>query len=402
MSRFDFEKIRKKAHSLYNQEVKISKGIQDEVKIFNERFPKELKPLAKFDQMLQDYEDGVFTSGNIGEFENSGTSVGGDLEYVNSGEYWTNSDLTKHDLKRTVSTLTAGQLNAWLNTKLGSRNSLMRNMGEAFMEAGKVSGLDPRYLVAHAAIESGWGTSNINTDKHNFYGIGAFDNSPYASAYDWSDPKDGIIGGAEWISKEYYEIGQTTLYTMRHDPTGGGHNYATDPQWHTKIASTMKGSEDFTTPSKEDANASSGGFNAPHHNGYTVTSEYGYRRHPIHGDIRLHAGIDLVGSGDKKIHPISSGEIVTINPVGINGLGNHVIIKHGVVKGKEVYSLYAHLSKFNSISVGQTVATNVVIGTEGTTGASTGVHLHLEVKEASPGGSWSTGEHVDPRNYVDF
>ncbi|PJH64022.1 glucosaminidase domain-containing protein, partial [Salmonella enterica] len=76
----------------------------------------------------------------------------------------------------------------------------MYNQGEAFMEAGRQSGLDPRYLVGHAAHETGWGSSQIAQEKGNFYGIGAFDASPYASAYDYDSNKAGIVEGANWIS----------------------------------------------------------------------------------------------------------------------------------------------------------------------------------------------------------
>ena len=201
--------------------------------------------IAKRQNGIVGLSDGAGSGGSV---SGSGSGVGGELRYTDKGKYWTNTDLTKHDLGKTVDTLTAGQLNEWINAN-APEGSLMYNQGEAFMEAGKVSGLDPRYLVAHAAHESAWGTSNIVKDKNNFYGIGAFDATPYSSAYGYDGAKAGIIEGSKFIAKDYYSQGQTTLSSMHRDPSGKGHNYATDPGWADKIASTMKGSEKYTRAS---------------------------------------------------------------------------------------------------------------------------------------------------------
>lgn len=202
--------------------------------------------IAKRQNGIVGLTDGV--GGGSGSVSGSGSGVGGELKYTDKGKYWTNTDLTKHDLGKTVDTLTAGQLNEWINSN-ATEGSLMYNQGEAYMEAGKVSGLDPRYLVAHSALETSWGTSNIVKDKNNFYGIGAFDATPYSSAYGYDGAKAGIIEGSKFIADEYYSQGQTTLSSMNRDPSGKGHNYATDPGWADKIARTMKGSEKYTSAS---------------------------------------------------------------------------------------------------------------------------------------------------------
>lgn len=71
---------------------------------------------------------------------------------VNNAKYWTNSNLTKHDLGWTLNGLTAGQLNNWI--KATSPGSPFVGQGNVFMEAQKQSGLDARYILAHAAHES--------------------------------------------------------------------------------------------------------------------------------------------------------------------------------------------------------------------------------------------------------
>ncbi|MCA1021655.1 phage tail tape measure protein [Halobacillus litoralis] len=134
--------------------------------------------------------------------------------------------------------LTASQINDWLDKKIGNRSSVMKDSGQYFVEAAKASGLDPLYLVAHAALETGWGTSRIAKTKNNFFGIGAFDSSPYESSYGFDGIKAGIIEGAKWISRNYTDKGQNSLSKMRHN--NGVHQYATDPLWDDKIAATMR------------------------------------------------------------------------------------------------------------------------------------------------------------------
>ena len=135
---------------------------------------------------------------------------------------------------------TEKELNDWIKSKNAS--SPFNGHADIFIEAAKQSGLDPRYIIAHAALESGWGTSKIARDKNNYFGIGAFDSSPYASAHKFgSGLAAGIIGGANWIAKNYYnsKYQQKTLRQMRWNK--GVHQYATDTGWDTRIAQIMCG-----------------------------------------------------------------------------------------------------------------------------------------------------------------
>ena len=103
--------------------------------------------------------------------------------------------------------------------------------GEAFIEAARITGLNPVYLFAHAACESDFGRSYLARDRHNYFGINAVDTNPNA-AYAMGDGVDqGIIAGAVWIKKNYYDQGYTTLESM--------HNagYATSPTWASEIVS---------------------------------------------------------------------------------------------------------------------------------------------------------------------
>lgn len=147
----------------------------------------------------------------------------------------TADDYRKENLG-SYSPLTAEQINEWIAQK--NSGSPFNGNGQVFVDAANATGLDPRYIVAHAALESGWGTSRICKEKNNYFGIGAFDSSPYSSAYSFnSGLAAGIIEGVKWIKTNYYDRGQRSLYKMRHND--GTHQYATDPEWDIKIAKIM-------------------------------------------------------------------------------------------------------------------------------------------------------------------
>jgi murein DD-endopeptidase MepM/ murein hydrolase activator NlpD len=105
-----------------------------------------------------------------------------------------------------------------------------------------------------------------------------------------------------------------------------------------------------------------------------VTSEYGYRIHPITHNRRLHAGIDIAVPTGTPIHAAGDGEVIS---AGWNsgGYGNMVMIDHG----SNIVTLYGHNSSV-SVSVGQHVKRGQVIASAGSTGNSTGPHCHFEVR----------------------
>lgn len=140
-----------------------------------------------------------------------------------------------------------------------------------------------------------------------------------------------------------------------------------------------------------------GKFSSPYSN-YVVTSEYGYRKHPIHGDSRFHQGLDLVSQGSKSIAAVAGGTVVenTFN----QSRGWYIVIDHGEISGKRYYSLYGHMESRSSCQVDTEVSQGQIIGTEGTTGESTGSHLHLEIIETIKVGDWIGAERIDPRSVI--
>jgi len=122
---------------------------------------------------------------------------------------------------------------------------------------------------------------------------------------------------------------------------------------------------------------------------HTITSPFGYRVHPIYGNTRFHSGIDIgAGFGDTIMAAASGTVIYVETPVpgqnwGGSGYGNYFIIDHG----NGVSTLYAHCTNVY-VSNGQQVSAGEAVGTVGSTGGSTGSHLHFEVR--------INGNRVDP------
>lgn len=123
-----------------------------------------------------------------------------------------------------------------------------------------------------------------------------------------------------------------------------------------------------------------GQFLMPVENFNVVTSKYGARIDPISKEESFHTGIDLVGDTGSNILNIKKGE-VTWAGWSDTGYGNCVEIKHIDETGKVFYSFYAHM-RDNSICVeaGQLVVEGQVLGIQGSTGWSTGEHLHFEIR----------------------
>jgi murein DD-endopeptidase MepM/ murein hydrolase activator NlpD len=116
-----------------------------------------------------------------------------------------------------------------------------------------------------------------------------------------------------------------------------------------------------------------------------VTSPYGFRIHPITGARRLHSGIDIGAPNGRTIVASRSGTVILARYYG--GYGNAVVISHG----GGLTTLYAHMSS-DAVSSGQFLSAGDTVGYIGSTGFSTGNHLHFETREY--------GIPVDPMNYL--
>ena len=115
-----------------------------------------------------------------------------------------------------------------------------------------------------------------------------------------------------------------------------------------------------------------------------ISSQYGYRTHPISGTRKLHKGLDIAASSGNPVIAAASGTVV--KSYFSSSYGNYVVISHG----GGMMTAYAHMTR-RMVSAGQTVAAGQQVGTVGSTGNSTGPHLHFEV--------YVGGSTTNPMNY---
>ncbi|MGG0409207.1 SH3 domain-containing protein [Peribacillus simplex] len=140
-----------------------------------------------------------------------------------------------------------------VNNRILSGKGILQGQAATFTAAAEKYGVNEIYLISHALLETGNGTSPLATGVkvngktvYNMYGVGAFDGTALSSgaqyAYNagWFTPEAAIIGGAEFIAKGYISAGQDTLYKMRWNPIAAekygyaSHQYATDIGWAAK------------------------------------------------------------------------------------------------------------------------------------------------------------------------
>ena len=139
--------------------------------------------------------------------------------------------------------------------------------------------------------------------------------------------------------------------------------------------------------SSSDVKISSAGFMRPI--GGRITSPFGWRTHPIFKSRTFHSGVDIAGPNQGSIRASNSGKVIYQGWYG--GYGKVVILDHGTVNGKPTTTLYAHMSSIR-VSNGQYVNKGDILGYEGTTGYSTGPHVHFEVRV--------NGKPNNPMNYI--
>jgi murein DD-endopeptidase MepM/ murein hydrolase activator NlpD len=129
-----------------------------------------------------------------------------------------------------------------------------------------------------------------------------------------------------------------------------------------------------------------GDFTWPLPSSYSkINSYFGMRLHPVLKVEKMHTGIDLPAPRGTNIYAANAGTVI-LNAYN-KGYGNYIVVDHGGGKS----TLYAHMSKTSPIGVGKKVSKGDVIGSVGSTGYSTGNHLHFEIRE--------NGSAVDPMKY---
>ena len=158
---------------------------------------------------------------------------------INFGTFKLDHPFQFSNLKST-SNYTAADINR-LYSIMGASDSKLAGKGATFKAAEQRYGVNALYLVAHSALESAWGRSKIAKDKNNFFGIAAYDDTPYTSATKFDNVDSGIMGAARWINSRYLNnSGYPANGAYLGNKAGGMNvNYATAPYWGESIASIM-------------------------------------------------------------------------------------------------------------------------------------------------------------------
>ncbi|NBG88868.1 cell wall-binding repeat-containing protein [Isachenkonia alkalipeptolytica] len=273
--------------------------------------------------------------------------------------------------------------------------------------AGRENNINELYLTVHALKESEGpnsvllegievteveGSSVAPTTVYNVFGIEANGTDPVQSgaefAYEqgWTTKEAAILEGTKWISENFINHPrnpQDTLYKMRWDPGRNGKNpFSSNIKWADEIGARIH--EAYRILDKESLHFDISVYKTrawpvPGHT--RISSPYGYRIHPITGDHRMHIGIDIPAPGGTPIVAAKAGR-VTVSHYGAS-YGNWIEIDHG----NGITTRYAHNSS-NIAKVGDWVEKGETIALVGTTGSSTGNHLHFEVRH--------NNNHFDP------
>lgn len=139
-------------------------------------------------------------------------------------------------------------------------------------------------------------------------------------------------------------------------------------------------------------NQSPAQFIYPLANPAPITSRFGWRTHPLTGIRRFHSGLDIGAPAGSPVVATGNGTVISAGWNG--GYGKAIVIQHSDTQ----QTLYGHLSEI-SVQAGQTIAQGTVIGLVGSTGQSTGPHLHFESRMPNVAGVWSA---IDPSQEIKY
>jgi murein DD-endopeptidase MepM/ murein hydrolase activator NlpD len=151
--------------------------------------------------------------------------------------------------------------------------------------------------------------------------------------------------------------------------------YRTARAEEARIAASLRGWDRRNPTAVAMSGSASGDLLMPVHG--WKSSDYGRRYDPYYGVWQLHAGVDIAAGGGTPIHAADDGRVMRTGWNG--GYGNYTCINHGQLEGQSFSTCYGHQSRI-LVHVGERVRRGEVIGRVGTTGASTGNHLHFETR----------------------
>lgn len=272
----------------------------------------------------------------------------------------------------------------------------MEAMSSAFENAGVFSGkedlfievadshnFDPVLLSAIAFHETGYGTSTMVRERNN---PGGLYNSSAGTFFSFSSLEEGLDAMASNLARNYYADGLFTIEEIgaRYAPIGVDNDPTNlNAHWVPTVTGIVNDLGGLVLHCEEIDSE----FIPPLDN-LVMTSPYGNRIHPVYGVLRLHSGTDFDCDIGDPVYASNSGKVVHSSVTG--GYGNMIVIEHA----GGIHTGYAHLDE-NLSSVGDNVQKGEQIALCGTTGTSTGAHLHFEIQLNEP-----FGQTVDPMGYL--
>lgn len=314
------------------------------------------------------------------------------------------------ELSQTVPSSTVTQDGSIHFEKADSVEDFIGKIGEPARKIGKEKDLYASVMIAQAILESASGQSGLaQAPNYNLFGIKGTHNGKSVSMATEEDLGNGTMYATQSGFRVYenYEDSLNDYATLIKEGISGNSDYyagvwksnaetyqdatkfltgryATDTQYNLKLNGLIE-TYDLTNYDKELQGPviSSAGYKAPLAN-YTISSPYGNR------GGEFHRGLDMAAAQGEPIHAIKSGTILKAEYH--YSWGNHVVIQHE----DGTTALYAHQQRF-AVQAGDVVSQSQIIGYVGSTGNSTGAHLHLEICRDS---SLSQGMLIDPQSVL--
>lgn len=191
------------------------------------------------------------TNSNVPSYRTSNVQSNQSVsDYRWNGEYEKEYGEGENMKIRRKSNLTAEQMDEIILAEAkrrGKEDSVLIGHGKDFIEAYEKTGIHPIDLLSQITLESEFGTNRLAKEKGNVFSIGAFDSDPYNKAYTFGGDKTnlfdqisaGIVEGAQWVAKNYLDVGQDTFYKLSNN--NGVHEYATDGNYSTSLTGVRNG-----------------------------------------------------------------------------------------------------------------------------------------------------------------
>lgn len=276
-----------------------------------------------------------------------------------------------------------GEVNMELMEAEFSNAGVFTGKADMFIDVAERHNFDPVLLTAIAFHETGYGTSNMVKTRNN---PGGLYNSSAGTFYSFSSLEEGLEAMTRNLAENYYGEGLFTIEEIgaKYAPIGVENDPTNlNAHWVPTITGIVNDLGGLIMHCEEIDSE----FIFPLANP-NVTSPFGYRVHPIEGIVKMHNGTDFGCNLGDPIYASNGGQVVYSGVMG--GYGNIVVVEHP----NSIFTGYAHLND-RTVNVGDSVQQGEQIGLCGSTGASTGPHLHFEVQL-----NQAFGQKVDPMEYL--